>query len=194
MPSPETSRENLKKAKAAGHPPRPLRSYRESQLIRRLAWQWLRSQEPKCSGRALARQLNVSHTWIQKLTREFHRNPATMQREERVHGPATFEGLRRAQEETRKQRERGWLREPCRWTFKEFKVGEEVVRAVVPTKASLATDKAKPHYAPDNKQSNWEHDAEQESRINEYGKFLVRRGRLRRRRRWYPGMTGDPAD
>ena len=130
----------------------------------------------------------MSHTWVQKLMREFARNPATMLREERVHGPATFEGLRRAKEETRRQREHGWLRGARRWRVAEFRDGDDVVRIRVPTKASQAAGNAKPHYAPDNEESEWERETARESRVNEYGKSLARR----RRGRWYPGMTGGP--
>jgi hypothetical protein len=89
------------------------------------------------SGRAIARWLGVSHTWIQKLLREFARNPSEMQRELRVHGHGTIAQLRRAREQTREQKDRGWLREPRRWKVAEFKIGDNVVRGVVPTKASL---------------------------------------------------------
>ncbi len=67
MPSPETSRENLQKAKAAGKPPRPWRSQAESRAIRLITWHWHLGRGPWCSGRALARWLGVSHTYIQKL-------------------------------------------------------------------------------------------------------------------------------
>jgi hypothetical protein len=95
---------------------------------------WLNSREPgKWSGRAVARYLGVSHTWIQKLVRQFSADPCGIERDARRHFPATFEQLSRAQDETRKQKERGWP--PRRWRWAEFKIGDEVVRAVVPTKA-----------------------------------------------------------
>jgi hypothetical protein len=50
---------------------------------------------------------------------------------------ATFEQLSRAQEETRHQRERGWLRPPRRWKRIEVKIGDQVIRDVVRTKASV---------------------------------------------------------
>jgi hypothetical protein len=50
-------------------------------------------------------------------------------------GPATFETLERAREFTREYKQRGDLREPKRWKVAEFKVGSNLVRAVVPTKA-----------------------------------------------------------
>ena len=51
---------------------------------------------------------------------------------------ATFEQLRAAQWETRKSRERGLLRGPRRWKQAEFKIGDNFVRALVPTKAYAA--------------------------------------------------------
>ncbi len=115
MPSPEASRRNLEKAKAHWRRPAPWRSERETRLIRRLAWQWRCNEGPRCSGRALARLLGVSHTYIQKLMREFARG---ISRRNRGDGLATFEQLRLelryAQEETGKMRERGWLRYPSK--------------------------------------------------------------------------------
>jgi hypothetical protein len=106
-------------------------------LIRRIVWQWFNSEQPeKSSGRAVARWLGVSHTWIQKLLREFAGNPSRMQREERLHGQATITQLSHARELTREQKERGWLRDPPRWRVAEFKIGDNVVRGVVATKAS----------------------------------------------------------
>lgn len=138
MPSRESSLRNLEKARENWRRPRALRSYKETCLIRRLVWQWSRSDEPeKSSGRALARWLGISHTWIQKLVREFARDPNKMQRELLVHGQVTIAQLRRARELTREQRERGWLREPRRWRKAELKIGSNTVRAIVPTKASL---------------------------------------------------------
>jgi len=49
---------------------------------------------------------------------------------------ASFELLNRAQEETRKQKERGWLRPPRRWKWAEVKIGDQVVRTVVQTQAN----------------------------------------------------------
>jgi hypothetical protein len=110
MPSPQASHRNLEKANAVWRRPAPWRSDEETRLIRRFTWRWCRYQEPRCSGRGLARLLGVSHTYVQKLIREFATDSSDMLHEERLHGHATFEGLRRAREETRKMRERGWLR------------------------------------------------------------------------------------
>lgn len=175
MPSFEASLRNLEEARAAwSHPPRPWRSAQESRVIRWLVWQWFNSREPgKWSGRAVARWLGVTHTYIQKLVREFATDPSEIERDARCHFPATFEQLSRAQELTRQEKARGWLREPHRWKVAEFKIGDEVVRAVVPTKAEERRKAAEantrvlrvgllgpqqvplwargmPHYSPDN--------------------------------------------
>ena len=137
MPSLEALLRNLAKARAKGHPPRPWRSSQETRVIKRLAWQWFIYCGPaKWSARAVGRWLGVSHTYIQKLVRRFEIDPSEMHREARRYGPATFEQLSRAQELTRQEKVRGWLREPRRWKVVELKIGDEVVRAVVPTKAS----------------------------------------------------------
>jgi hypothetical protein len=54
-------------------------------------------------------------------------------------GVPTHEGLSRAREESRQQRERGWLRTQRRWKTVEYKIGDEVVRCCVPTKPNAAT-------------------------------------------------------
>ncbi len=119
MPSPETSRANLQKARAVRGPywrqPRPWRSNEESRLVRLLVWQeWWNSQKYQTrapSGRALARKFGCSHTWVQRLLREVRANPDKLQREVRLRGLATMEQLRMAQEKTRELRARGELRD-----------------------------------------------------------------------------------
>ena len=90
-------------------------------------------EEPRCSLRGLARRLGVSHTYIQKLLREFATEPSKMLRQTarpvrgfgmasisangRMQIPyesrsATFEQLNEAQAMSRKMRDRGWLRGP----------------------------------------------------------------------------------
>jgi hypothetical protein len=203
MPSPETSRENLQKAKAAGKPPRPWRSDQESRVIRRLVWQWFMYRGPdKWSGRAVARCLGVSHTWIQKLVREFVTDPSKVLRQlgpvVRGYGmasisanghlqlpygrnPATFEQLRQAQEQTQRMRERGWLRSPRRWKTVKVKIGDNVTWATVPTKASenaSAADNGFPRDA-----LTWA------SPVWPTGPVIPRRfPRIPHRRRWRPGM------
>lgn len=70
MPSPEASRRNLQKARACWRPPQ------RSEGIKHLVWHWHISTAPKDSGRALARPLGVSHTYVRKLVRKFLRETA----------------------------------------------------------------------------------------------------------------------
>src|SRR5262249_28063839 len=140
MPSLEASLRNLAKARAKWRPPRPWRSAQESRVIKRLVWQWFRYSGPgRWSVRALGRRLGVSHTYIQKLVREFAGDPGKIDRLVRSSHSASFEQLSQAQEETRKQRERGWLRVQRRWRWVKVKIGDEEVRTVVPTKVSTHT-------------------------------------------------------
>jgi hypothetical protein len=137
MPSPEASRRNLENARARWRAPKPWRSADESLAIKRLVWQWFNSAEPaKWSGRAVARWLGVTHTYIQKLVREFATDGGKMQREALHYGLASFEQLFKAREATRQEKERGQLRPLRRWRVVEFRIGDQVVRTVVPTKAS----------------------------------------------------------
>jgi AraC-like DNA-binding protein len=136
MPSREASLRNLEKARACWRPPRPWRSERETRVIRRLVWQWLNDGgAAKWPARAVARRLGVSHTYIQKLVREFAENPSRIRGERRCFGPATLEQLDRAQAETRQEKDRGHLRDPHRWKRAEFKIGDQVTRRWVLTKA-----------------------------------------------------------
>lgn len=175
MPSREASLRNLEKARATWHPPRPWRSYPESQIIRRLVWQWFAYRGPdKWPGRAVGRRLGVSHTYIQKLVREFAIDPSKMQRQQRRYGAADFGQLYRAQKQTRQMKERDEVRRPRLWKVAEFKVGDNVVRAVVPTKASLAVPAA--------------HEARPQDAPSWASEGLRPRHFPIRRRRWRPGM------
>jgi hypothetical protein len=110
MPSYESSMRNLAKARAMGRPPRPLRSSQESQLVRRYVFQWLTCRDRnRPSGRSWARQLGISHTWLQKVVREYTVDPNKMWRLKRAGDPRSIE-LSRAQECTRQMKERGELR------------------------------------------------------------------------------------
>jgi hypothetical protein len=62
----------------------------------------------------VARFLGVSHTWVNKLVKRFEADPDRMRRRMAAFAPASFEKLEIAREETRRQRERGWLRGPIR--------------------------------------------------------------------------------
>jgi hypothetical protein len=67
-------------------------------------------KEPQCGGRQIARWLGVSHTYIQKLVREFNGDTRNIVQQQRAYGQATFADLQRAQEETARIRDAGWLR------------------------------------------------------------------------------------
>src|SRR5215472_5513544 len=117
MPSYESSILNLVKARSGPryHPPRPWRSRDESRMIRRFVWQWYTCRDRnKPSGRSWARPLGISHTWLQKLVREFQQDPGEVQREMGRYGDPTLAQLNRALEHTRRMRDRGELRPTCR--------------------------------------------------------------------------------
>lgn len=59
--------------------------------------------------------MGVSHTWVNKLVKRIEADPERMRRKMRAFAPASFEKLERAREETRRQRELGWLRGAIRW-------------------------------------------------------------------------------
>jgi hypothetical protein len=101
---------NLEKARAVGRPPRPWRSSDESRMIRRYVFHWYTGRSKKPSGRDWARQLGISHTWLQKLVREFKEDPSEMWRLQAAKGDPRFSDLLRAREYSRQLRERGELR------------------------------------------------------------------------------------
>jgi hypothetical protein len=111
MPSYESSMRNLAKARARWRSPRPWRSPQEALMIRRFAFQWFTCCDPRRpSGRAWARQLGVSHTWLQKLVRKFATDPSGMWRLQRAKGDPKFPELSRARESSLQMKERGGLR------------------------------------------------------------------------------------
>jgi hypothetical protein len=79
-------------------------------MIRRYVFQWLTARGKKPSGRNWARQLGISHTWLQKLVREFRENPNEMWRLQATQGDPQFKELTRAREYSRQMREHGELR------------------------------------------------------------------------------------
>lgn len=109
---------NLRKARSSPryHRPRPWRSRQETEAIKRLVWRWYSHSGPgatKESGRAVARHLGVSHTYVQKLFRLFARDPRDMQERDRYEGrevEAMLKELAYGQECTQDMRERGELR------------------------------------------------------------------------------------
>jgi hypothetical protein len=106
MPSYESSMENLEKARSVGRPPRPWRSREEAEMIRRYVFLWYTGRSKKPSGRDWARDLGISHTWLQRLVREFTADPGEMWRLQVAYGDPAFAQLSRAQEYTREMRER----------------------------------------------------------------------------------------
>jgi hypothetical protein len=113
MPSHESSILNLAKARSSPryHPPRPWRSREESRMIRRFAYQWYTCRDRnKPSGRSWARQLGVTHTWLQRLVGKFQQDPGEAQREMGRYGDPTLPQLNRALEHTRRMKNRGELR------------------------------------------------------------------------------------
>jgi hypothetical protein len=84
-------------------------------MIRRLTFWWLTCRDrSRPSGRAWARQLGVSHTWLQKLVREFSADPSEMWGLQRSEGDPTLAQLSRAKQYSQEMRERGELRRPRR--------------------------------------------------------------------------------
>jgi hypothetical protein len=123
MPSYESSMQNLAKARRSPRwrPPRPWRSKEESEVVRRYTFWWFVGRDQnKPSGREWARQLGISHTWLQILVREFKQNPDEMWELQVAYGDPTLEQLSRAQQDTEELRRRGGLhprrrRRPPNW-------------------------------------------------------------------------------
>jgi hypothetical protein len=113
MPSYESSMRNLERADQKFKPPRPWRSSQESEMIRRFAFQWFTCRDAsRPSGRDWARQLGISHTWLQKLVRQFQADPGEMRRLQAARGDPKFADLTRGREYTQQMRERYELRGP----------------------------------------------------------------------------------
>jgi hypothetical protein len=90
-------------------------------MVRRYVLLWLTCRDAsKPSGRAWARELGISHTWLQKLVREFTEDPGEMRRLQ-AYGDPTLAQLNRAKEYTRQMRERGELRGELRRSNKRQK-------------------------------------------------------------------------
>jgi hypothetical protein len=83
----------------------------------------------------VARFLDVSHTWVNKLVKRIERDPDRMRRRMAAWAPASFEKLERAREETRRQRKFGWIRGPIRMRRVKWTLGGKAQRAVVWTHA-----------------------------------------------------------
>jgi hypothetical protein len=79
-------------------------------MIRRYAFQWHTSRDTKPSGRKWAKELGISHTWLQKLVREFLSDPSKMLRLQTVSGDPRFVELTRAKRHSAEMEARGELR------------------------------------------------------------------------------------
>jgi hypothetical protein len=80
-------------------------------MIRRFVFQWLTCRDrSRPSGRAWARALGVSHTWLQKLVREFTADSSKMCRLQAARGDPRSAELGRARDYTEQMKERGELR------------------------------------------------------------------------------------
>lgn len=80
--------------------------------------------------------MGVSHTWVNKLVKRIEADPERMRRKMRAFAPASFEKLERAREETRRQRELGWLRGPIRWRRVKVTIQGRKQRVAAVTRAA----------------------------------------------------------
>lgn len=200
MPSLESSLRNLAKAKARWRAPRPWRSRAESRLIRMFTWHWHLGHGPWCSGRALARWLGVSHTYVQKLRRALPRSENDFLREVARYGVPTKEALRDAREKSRQQRERGLLCAQPRWKKVEYRFGDRVLRDFAPTEANAATLVANNPFLPDAPTPTTHSERALDYtamhmwnlRMNGAREEAIRPRRPAGRSRWRPGMAFRP--
>jgi hypothetical protein len=112
MPSYEASIRNLLKAVSSPNwrRPRPWRSKEEVEIVRRYAFWWFTSRDPKKpSCRDWARQLAISHTWLQKLTKQFQENPDEMWQLQASYGDPTMAQLNEAKMRTQELKKLGGL-------------------------------------------------------------------------------------
>jgi len=79
-------------------------------MIQRFVFLWVTCRGTRSSGRAWARDLGISHTWLQKLVRKFAADPSKMQRLQAVKGDPRFAELIRAKRCSAEMEGRGELR------------------------------------------------------------------------------------
>jgi hypothetical protein len=90
-------------------------------MIRRFVFWWYTCRDSnKPSGRNWAKQLNVSHHWLQKLVKEFRTNPEQVYGEMRRYGDPTIAELTAARQRTREMKEAGELRLSRREKWAQF--------------------------------------------------------------------------
>jgi hypothetical protein len=84
-------------------------------MVRQFTFWWFTCRDRnKPSGRDWARQLGISHTWLQKLVREFEQDTEEMWQLQVALGDPTFDQLTRARDSTRELRKEGKVRSPRR--------------------------------------------------------------------------------
>ena len=82
-------------------------------MIRRFVFQWFTCRDAsRPSGRDWARQLGISHTWLQKLVRQFQADPSEMRRLQVARGDPKFADLTRGREYTQQMDGRYEIRRP----------------------------------------------------------------------------------
>jgi hypothetical protein len=84
-------------------------------MMRRFTFWWFTSRDRnKPSDRDWARQLGISHTWLQRLVREFKQDPDEMWQLQVDNGDPMFDQLSRARDCTQELRKEGKVRPPRR--------------------------------------------------------------------------------
>ena len=80
-------------------------------MVRRFAFWWFTCRDQnKPSGGDWARQLGISHTWLQRLVREFKQSADEMWQLQAALGDPTFDQLSRARGYTQELRKEGKVR------------------------------------------------------------------------------------
>jgi hypothetical protein len=80
-------------------------------MVRRFAFWWFTCRDPRRpSGRDWARQLGISHTWLQKLIHEFVADPDKARELQAAYGDPTLAELNEARASTEELRRQGELR------------------------------------------------------------------------------------
>ena len=91
------------------------------EIVRRYAFWWFTCRDRnKPSGRDWARQLGISHTWLQKLVRQFEADPNEMWRMQMAYGDPTFAEFSQAKEVSKEMKRRGQLRPSYQTKYRFF--------------------------------------------------------------------------
>lgn len=122
------SRVEAREVRECGHAPAGKPAYAQAPFAERALG---KPADRPWAKQRVARFLDVSHTWVNKLVKRIERDPERMRRRMAGCGPASIEKLERAREETRRQRKFGWLRGPIRMRRVKWTLGGKAQRAVV---------------------------------------------------------------